>query len=435
MIADAGGELLIGGGRSTVLFEQMKKHFGIHCHLLRLRSGGRTVITDDDAVTFPTINWRSAAEELAEITSKAVSPDHANHILIIADTDLLDEESPKCLPSSDVTGIRTMIRDMTQMSVVPFMERCIATWNDQVASRRKGLSGRFLSMSKRYFSTTTSRTSSSSSNYDPHTGSYDPTTPEAQMRKLADFAFMLRDWKLAYSIYDLLRTDFNNDKAWKYHAAAQEFTVITHILSGSPVSHKVRAELIEPTLDLACYSYISRCSAHYSALRCLLVSSELLRLRGAGAIDEAAKWAIRAREISVLGPVGHALITERVGDCYRARTTSQPLGNRTRKAAMWKILAAAEWMEAGKTSQARRCLDAALPVYEHSNFAHMAEFVEGLKERAGYAEGGVEGGEVEEAEEIEMGEGKAKRKSVIAPAPAREVDEEAEGVEEGFVES
>jgi hypothetical protein len=49
------------------------------------------------------------------------------------------------------------------------------------------------------------------------------------MRKLADFAFMLRDWKLAHSTYDLLRTDFNNDKAWKYHAAA-------HVTTLSPAS-------------------------------------------------------------------------------------------------------------------------------------------------------------------------------------------------------
>lgn len=64
------------GDRSTALFDQMKKHFGIHCHLLRLRSGGRTVVTDDDAVVFPTVNWRSAAEELADITSKQASPPH-----------------------------------------------------------------------------------------------------------------------------------------------------------------------------------------------------------------------------------------------------------------------------------------------------------------------------------------------------------------------
>lgn len=140
-------------------------------------------------------------------------------ILTLSDTN--DENPPLCLPESDATGISTLIREMTQMSVVPFMERCIATWNDQVASRRRGLSGRFLSMSKRYFGSGSSRNStSSSSNYDPVTASYPPSSPEAQMRKLADFAFMLRDWKLANSVYDMLRTDFNNDKAWKYHAAA-----------------------------------------------------------------------------------------------------------------------------------------------------------------------------------------------------------------------
>lgn len=41
------------------------------------------------------------------------------------------------------------------------------------------------------------------------------------MRKLADYAFLLRDWRLAHGVYELLRTDFTNDKAWKYHAGAQ----------------------------------------------------------------------------------------------------------------------------------------------------------------------------------------------------------------------
>ena len=34
--------------RSNALFYQMKKHFGLQCHLLHLRSG-RTVVTGDDA--------------------------------------------------------------------------------------------------------------------------------------------------------------------------------------------------------------------------------------------------------------------------------------------------------------------------------------------------------------------------------------------------
>lgn len=52
--------------KSTALFEQMKRHFGLHCHLLRLRST-RAVPSDDDTVRLPACTWLSAAEELAEI--------------------------------------------------------------------------------------------------------------------------------------------------------------------------------------------------------------------------------------------------------------------------------------------------------------------------------------------------------------------------------
>ena len=39
------------------------------------------------------------------------------------------------------------------------------------------------------------------------------------MRKLADYLFMVRDYKSAYSIYDSIRKDFqNNDKLKKYLA-------------------------------------------------------------------------------------------------------------------------------------------------------------------------------------------------------------------------
>ncbi|KAF8244848.1 hypothetical protein K440DRAFT_587911 [Wilcoxina mikolae CBS 423.85] len=352
-------------GKSTALFDQMKKHFGLSCHLLRLRSGGKTAVTDDDAVVVPTSQWRSAAEELASIHDKDS-----------------EEKSPLCLPETDASGIRSMLREMTQISLVPFMERCIATWNDQVASRRRGIGGRFLSMSKRYFGTTSTRNSSSSTNYHSGSASYPPSSPEAQMRKLADFAFMLRDWKLAHSVYDLLRTDFNNDKAWKFHAAAHEMTALSLILTDVPLSDKVRQETVEPILDLACYSYVARCSAPYSSLRCLLVAVELLRLCGGAAVEDAAKWAIRARETQALGRIAHALITERVGDCYAIRRGA--LAGRRRKSAMWKILAANEWIITGKSARARYCLHEALPVYKTCQFDHIVRFTKSLQHQAGY---------------------------------------------------
>ncbi|KAK5005411.1 hypothetical protein LTR28_007751, partial [Elasticomyces elasticus] len=52
--------------KSTALYEQMKRHFGLHCHLLRLRST-QCLASDDDCFKLPTCEWMSAAEELAEI--------------------------------------------------------------------------------------------------------------------------------------------------------------------------------------------------------------------------------------------------------------------------------------------------------------------------------------------------------------------------------
>jgi hypothetical protein len=278
------------------------------------------------------------------------------------------------------------------------------------------------------------------------------------MRKLADFAFMLRDWKLAHSTYDLLRTDFNNDKAWKYHAAAhvrtpftspfdrltrfQEMTAISLILTGTPLTHKVRQETIEPMIDLACYSYIARCSATYSALRCLLVSVELLRLRGGGAVDEAAKWAIRARDAQSLGPIGHAMITERVGDCYAARPGRGPqgLGSRRRKAAMWKMLAANEWIAAGKTARAKHCLDYALPAYQETKFEDIRTFAEDMRRQTQYmpflgdgdSSAGTAGIMGQDETPEELGRQNSNRRSMILSPP---VVEDPRRGDDHFVES
>lgn len=52
--------------RSMDLFEQMKRHFGVHCHLLKIKST-QAVPSDEDCVPLPTCEWLSAAEELVEI--------------------------------------------------------------------------------------------------------------------------------------------------------------------------------------------------------------------------------------------------------------------------------------------------------------------------------------------------------------------------------
>ena len=58
--------------KSNQTFDSMKRHFGLHCHLLRLKSQ-QCIPSDDDSVRLPTCEWMSAAEELAEIQRRGAS--------------------------------------------------------------------------------------------------------------------------------------------------------------------------------------------------------------------------------------------------------------------------------------------------------------------------------------------------------------------------
>lgn len=57
--------------KSNQTFDAMKRHFGLHCHLLRLKSQ-QCIPSDDDSVRLPTCEWMSASEELAEIQKRGM---------------------------------------------------------------------------------------------------------------------------------------------------------------------------------------------------------------------------------------------------------------------------------------------------------------------------------------------------------------------------
>lgn len=339
--------------KSMALFDQMKRHLGLHCHLLRIRSS-QGAETDDDSIPLPRSEWMSAQEELVDIERSENQEDF--------------EDPTKYIFESDATAIRTFIREMVTQSIIPTMERNVSVWNDQVASKRKGLSGRFMSLSKRWTGfgggSRNSTGSSSSSNYEA-AGYYRPDAPEAIMRKLADYAFMLRDWKLSMSTYELLRSDFSNDKAWKYHAAANEMAAITLLIMPQNMSSKTRMDNITSMIDQAAYSYNTRCSSSYGTLRSMALCLELLRMRGGSAVDEAVKWGMRIMEGRIVGQIGDALLKERMAVCCAARqgVGSMAWGSWRRKSAFWSVLGAEAWINQAKYIQAQRCLNEAKDMY------------------------------------------------------------------------
>lgn len=389
--------------KSMALFEQMKRHLGLHCHLLRLRCS-QSAETDDDSIPLPRSDWMTAAEELQGIKR--------------SEDDEEFEDPSQYIFESDATAIRTFIKEMVTQSIIPTMERHMSVWNDQVASRRRGLTGKFMNLSRKWAFGGSSRTSTGGSGankdaYDPN-GFYYATAAEAIMRKLADYAFMLRDWKLAYSTYDLLRPDFTEAKAWKYHAAANEMAAVSMLMMPQQMSSKTRSETIDQMLESSFYSYSTRCSSPYGAMRSLTLGLELLRLRGGSNIDDAARWGLRLLESRILGGIGDALTKERLAICYASKpgVGSWNWGNRNRKSAAWCILAAEAWAQQSKFIPAQRCLTEAQKMYEGkpggiSKFEQASAYMETLQrelaEQLGLAgDAGKSGAEGEEPQsEIE----------------------------------
>lgn len=74
------------------------------------------------------------------------------------------------LTADDVTSCKAMVREFVVQSLVPFMERNIQHWNEQVASARRGLTGRLFGASRRLFGSSSRTHSSQSLQTIPATG-------------------------------------------------------------------------------------------------------------------------------------------------------------------------------------------------------------------------------------------------------------------------
>lgn len=303
------------------------------------------------------------------------------------------EDPTPCLFETDVTAIRNFVRELVTQSMVPSMEQLCAQWNE-LASRRKGLSGRLLSAGKRWglgFSRNSSTPSAviGSSNYDSLQGFYRPHAPEAVMRKLADYAFMLRDFKLAQNTYDVLRQDFDQDNAWKYNAGANEMYLVSTMLNtGYPINK--RLDSIERWLETAVHSYSNRCNVPFYAIRALVLAFEAVKARGCLTIDRTVGWGEKAIKANILGPVGNALLMERLAGSYAQKNGNGALmyGSRRRKRGFWNLMAADSWAALNKTVQAERCLHEAKASYGISEsqsqllitLGWMRPFVQSLQE-------------------------------------------------------
>ncbi|GAA5838347.1 hypothetical protein JCM9279_003214 [Rhodotorula babjevae] len=321
------------------------------------------------------------------------------------------------LSSDDLSALRQLAREFVVQSLVPFLEQRAVVLHEQWQASRRSIGGRLFSVGRKYFGggggggggagasgREGSREGSSGAGkegYNAAKGYYHHSSPSALARRLADTAFFLGDYKLAFTVYDACAKDFRADKAARHAAAAMRMSAICAVLllppsappsSSSTVSHAPPPQLVANPEALlagaAALSPLHGALVDFDALRSTLVLVALYALhqhlaplaplalvRAAGdaeeivaavLLEEAAGAELRAggrwpqvagRGGLLEGEGGSAREGEEDG---RERERRVP---RSRKHAFWMALAAARYEKCGVKSLSRRCLSQAAALY------------------------------------------------------------------------
>ncbi|KAI9271539.1 ER-golgi trafficking TRAPP I complex 85 kDa subunit-domain-containing protein [Phascolomyces articulosus] len=267
------------------------------------------------------------------------------------------------MTEEDVTACRGMTREFVIQSMIPFMERNIQHWNEQVASARRGLTGRLFGASRRLFGSTTRTQSTHSLQTIPATGPnvpagvnqvtiYPYSAPEAQMRKLADYAFMIRDFKFAHTIYDTVRRDYATDKAYKYHAGTQEMIGICLLMMNQPLRSKTD---VDRNFELAVQQYLGRCRSPFQATRTTIMYYELLKAHRMWKEVPTALVRMTGEDSDLRS----ALFLEQAAHCFLR--TPKPM---VRKYAFHVVMAAHRYGKALQREHALRCYQLASLIFE-----------------------------------------------------------------------
>ncbi|WAR53588.1 hypothetical protein PtB15_3B96 [Puccinia triticina] len=220
----------------------------------------------------------------------------------------------------DILALKLLLREFTLQSLIPHIERCVQQWNDSLAANRKGITGRLFSAGYKYFSKAPGSATSSSSTpehrYNPTTCSYPHQSQEAQTRRLADFSFMLGDYKFASQMYDYLRKDAFNDQAWPYYSSATQMIGLCTLLQSS-ISQRSKLDidlqrfLFDHTQPTASISHLRIVMIYYEMAKSFgnpsLMASSLIRVATTGQYDDLTSGLIYEQVARIVPPRQAAL--------------------------------------------------------------------------------------------------------------------------------
>ncbi|KAJ1956653.1 hypothetical protein EC988_001237 [Linderina pennispora] len=313
------------GAMATVdyKFDLLRKALGQNCALLRLNSN-TNLIGDDSEQSKVSNVWRG---NLA--ATYPTSP-------------LPDKQYGQMMTMRDVAALKDCVKQVMVRSVVPHMQYMIRLLSDQTANQRRGITGRLFSAGRRYFGTTTRNINTFLGVDGDVCFKYD--SPEAMMRKLADYSFMLKDFRFAQSVYQVARRDFQSEKAWKCYAGAQEMVGLCKLMWEVQAARSEFDTNFDDAISM--YMHKTHQPQVYLAMRCVIMYYEMLKHHKMYAY---APQALARAPASL--PSLYAVMNEQAAYAFM-KMTPQP---ETRKFSFYAMVAGQAYQKAGMGELAHRC--------------------------------------------------------------------------------
>ncbi|SCU90362.1 LADA_0F03532g1_1 [Lachancea dasiensis] len=178
------------------------------------------------------------------------------------------------LPLTLVENIYDRITSFLDELLIPFMKRKISFWEETILQPRKSIFP-----NSKFFRRLMAKNPAPAANNDSATHNsqglayFAATSNEFLLRKLADWSFMLSDFKTAYSTYELLSRDFEGYP--EYLAPCLEWCAFSVLMGAqSIVTLKMIKSDIDPLIVRALKSY--ELSANKAKERNAIINSQII---------------------------------------------------------------------------------------------------------------------------------------------------------------
>jgi tetratricopeptide (TPR) repeat protein len=204
-------------------------------HVLSLNSAP---VTEAETAVVPDIWAPYLAETYPLLSSSSMRRPSEELFHFRARANSIGQSRGNRLSQQDFSSMDNFVKDFLAPRVFETIARQMQIWEKEVASARRGISGRLFKVGLKYFGSSKNGPLPSGSTTDPTTQTtiFPFASQEMIMRRLADYAFMIRDYKYAQAIYESVKKDFaTNEKYYKFFAGVQEMLAYIAIIQ-SPSS-------------------------------------------------------------------------------------------------------------------------------------------------------------------------------------------------------